>query len=197
MLCLRSGEFKNSARAFSVRGCIHDLNCGKCDVTCMQILNLSFVKAVGVLGSFCPWLNCTASSRKRCCLAYPLSPQRVALDVMVRIPALIFIDPGGWCVRKHPAASLFITFLVAVPGCCQVLNQNGLLVWLIYGWFCIPRLCYSDSQMESHLPQNLHSHHLHPISSYMCEDTCFCSLGGLTLSLQEELLSCVSCISPA
>lgn len=82
-------------------------------------------------------------------------------------------------------------------GCCQVLNQNGLLVWLIYGWFCIPRLCYSDSQMESHVPQNLHSHPLHPISSYICEDICICSLGGLTLSLQEGLLSCGFCVGPA
>lgn len=74
----RSRESKNSARAFSVHACIHYLNCGNCDMTCTQILNLSILKAVGVLGSFCPWLNCTASSRKRCCLAYPLSLQRVA-----------------------------------------------------------------------------------------------------------------------
>lgn len=174
VLCLRSGEFKNSARAFSVHH--------------VCILNLSFLKAVGVLGSFCPWLNCTAPSRERCCLSYPLSPQRIALDVMVRIPAMIFIEPAGWCIGKHPAASLFITYLAAVPGCSQVLNENGLSVWLIYGCFCIPRFCYSDSQMESYLLLNLHSHPLHPISSYICEDTCICSLGGITLSLDKELL---------
>lgn len=76
MLGLRSREFKISARAFSVHACIHYLNCGSCDMTCTQILNLSILKAVGVLRSFCRWLNCTASSRKRCCLAYPLSLQR-------------------------------------------------------------------------------------------------------------------------
>lgn len=78
---LRSGEFKHSARAFSVHH--------------VCILNLSFLKGVGVLGSFCPWLNCTAPSRERCCLAYSLSSQRIALDVMVKIPAMIFIEPAG------------------------------------------------------------------------------------------------------
>lgn len=148
----------------------------------------SFLKAVGVLGSFCPWLTCTASSRERCRLAYPLSPHRVALDVMVRIPTLIFIELAGWCIGKHPAASLFITFLA---GCCQVLSQNELLIWLFYSWFCIPRLCYSDSQIEPHLPQNLHSHSLHPISSPIYEDTCICSLGELSHSLKDKLFFCV------
>lgn len=180
-----------------MHACIHDSNCGKCDMTCVQISSLSFLKAVGVLGSFCPWLNCAASSRERCRLAYPLSPHRVALDVVVRIPTLIFIELAGWCIGKHPAASLFITFLAAVPGCCQVLNQNEILIWLIYSWFCIPRLCYYDSRIESHLPQNFHSHSLHPTSSPIYEDSCICSLGELTLSLWDKLLSCVFCVNPA
>lgn len=153
MLSLRSREFKNSARTFQYILLSMIWTVGSVTWTCVQILSLSFLKAVSVLGSFWPWLNCTASYRSRSCLAYPLRSQRVALDAMVRIPAPIFIEPAGWCIGKHPAASLFITFPATVPGCCQVLNKNGLLVWLIYGWFCIPRLSYSDSQVESHLPK--------------------------------------------
>lgn len=177
MLCLRSGEFENSARAFSVHHA--------CQFWIRAFWKLWVCREVSAPG----WTAQPLPGKGAALLTLSfLRDFRGDLGVMVRIPALIFIELAGWCIGKHPAASLFITFLAAIPGWCQVLNQNGLLVWLIYGWFCIPTLCYSDSQMEPHLPPELHSQPLHLISSYIYEDTCICSLGGLPLLLKKELL---------
>lgn len=61
----------------------------------MQSLSLSFLKALGMLGSFWCWLNYAAFFRERCCLAHLLSPQRVGLGVMVRAPARICAEPAA------------------------------------------------------------------------------------------------------
>lgn len=41
------------------------------------------------------------------------------------------------------------------------------------------------SSFEYHLLQNLHSHPLYPMSSYICGDICVCSLRRLALLLQR------------
>lgn len=102
----------------------------------VQSLSLSFLKALGMSGSFWCWLNYAAFFQGK---VLPCSPSQspegrfgcdgegTSLD-LCRASSLR-------CTGKHPAASLFITFLEAVPGHCQVLNKNTLSVladlWLV------------------------------------------------------------------
>lgn len=79
-------------------------------------------ESFGCVGSFCCWLDCMASSRRRYCLTCPLSHQQ-QLWIWHWEYQLWFL--------QHSAPSIFIRFLAAISGCCQCWTK--MVYW--FGWF--------------------------------------------------------------
>lgn len=151
MLCLRSEEFQNSARAFSV----HHV----CRFWIRAFWKLWVCWEVSALG----WTAQPLPGKGAALLTLSfLRDFRSDLGVMVRIPALIFIEPAGWCIGKHLAASLFVTFLAAVKywnkkwtfGLADlqlVLYSQALLLWLTGGASFAPRTALQTSSPNKQL----------------------------------------------
>lgn len=120
-------------------------------------------------------------SREKCCLAHLLNPQRAGLGVVMRTPAPICAEPAVYMMlwEAHPAAPLFISFIEAVPSCCQVLNKNKLLVWAdLWLSFVFLGSAPLTHRWESRLAQNLFIPILFTPSP-VTEDACICGFRRL------------------